>query len=111
MRQAQKVDREDIPFSKSIREWRWAAGMTIDDAAYVAKQLLPTGMSISRETVRRLESNEVAEEDVDPLNLQAISVAYGRHSKEASQIQAQRAKQVQDLFSGRRKWPPARQGS
>jgi hypothetical protein len=98
MRQTKSTEKDDLPFSKLLREWRWAAELTIDDAAYVATRLLPDVLGISRETVRRLESNEVAEEKSDPLKVAAMARAYGHNYCELSALAAKRAKAITALF-------------
>jgi hypothetical protein len=59
--------------------------MRLDDAAYLARQILPPTMPISRETIRRYETGRVPEKEANPLYVAALAVVYGVRTADLSE--------------------------
>lgn len=57
-------------------EARCRHGLRLDDAAYLARQVLPANLGISRETIRRYETGLVPESSANPLYVAALAVVY-----------------------------------
>lgn len=76
-------------FAERLRSARDAKGLRLDDAAYLARQLLPPAMAISRETVRRYEKGRVPETDANPLYVAALAVVYEVSTSDLSEHAAE----------------------
>lgn len=74
-----------LDFATRLRAARDNKDMRLDDAAYLARQILPPTMPISRETIRRYETGRVAEHEANPLYIAALAVVYGVRTADLSE--------------------------
>lgn len=74
-----------LDFAARLRAARDNRGMRLDDAAYLARQILPPTMPISRETIRRYETGRVPEKEANPLYVAALAVVYGVRTADLSE--------------------------
>lgn len=87
-----------------LRTWREGAGLQLDDAAYLARQQLPARMTISRETIRRIEVGTIREDRIDPVHLFAIVAAYGKTLSDLPAAASLDADRLRDLLEAVSKW-------
>lgn len=65
-----------------LRVWREDAGMTVDEVAVYASEMLPLSHSVSRATLYRYELNQFPRRGPDALVLAAVAAACGRRQSE-----------------------------
>ena len=94
----------------TLREWREAAGLDLDETAVEAKRILGRA-KLSRETIRRYET-EYPIEKMDGLVLIALLRLYGRSEAELPPDAFAAIERLRDLVAQLRCiWVPAGQGT
>lgn len=77
-----------LDFGERLSAARCHQGLRLDDAAYLARQLLPVTLAISRETIRRYEIGLVPEASANPIYVAALAVVYKVTVTELSPVAA-----------------------
>lgn len=85
------------PLHVSLREWREAAGLRLDDASVYASQRLPA--RVSRETIRRYESGAIAPDKMDVLTLVALIGVYNRRLRDLPDDVTRHVEKAVDLLT------------
>ncbi len=88
-----------------LKQARKEAGVSLAEGAYRLRQLLPSVMCVSYETIRRIERGKTG---VDPVLAAALGLAYGKQPDEFPEGLATQLQQVRELLDddgkGDRPW-------
>lgn len=61
-----------------MRAAREAAGLTLQDATFAVRQLLPQPLWISQSTIQRMEAGRITEDKADPFDVAVLASIYDR---------------------------------
>lgn len=95
---------EAATLGELLRMWREAAGLQLDDVAYLARQRLRGRLTISRETIRRIEVGIIPEDRIDPVHLFAIIATYGKTIDDLPAAALIDASMLRDLLEAVSRW-------
>lgn len=101
---------ELVALAKGLKEARLKAGLTIEDAAYKLREMLPASMQVSREKIRRYEVANVKAKDLNPIEIAALAATYEAPLPQLSPTVAEECRKFFDHMNSTRpltKWKAA----
>lgn len=84
-------------FGERLRKARNDAGMTLADAVFAVRQLLPEPMWISQAALQRLETGKIDEDVADPYEVGVLAAVYDVPMSDLSPVALERFKMLADL--------------
>lgn len=67
----------ELTMGERLLTYRRRRGLQLRDVARAAEAILPMSMSISRETIRRMEVGAIPEAKANPVHVAALAEVYG----------------------------------
>lgn len=86
-------------FSQRMRRARTDAGLSLASATYLLRDALPERITVSIETVRRLETGFTPEEAASPIIVAALAQIYGKPVEELSASAAHDVERILSVLS------------